>query len=425
MRPLRAVAVRHVGRGVARVRVLACSDRVRGRERLRDGLVEPGELGGRVGVDVVEDRRREGLLRVRELDAVLRALGAGDRGDDRREVELEVLREDRLRVAVDRRVVPEALLLGVRLDERQLLLAAAGEAQVVHRHAVDREDRRRGSELRAHVADRGAVRERDRCDAFPVELDELADDAVLAQLLRDGEHHVGRGDARGDLARELEADDARDEHRDGLSEHGGLGLDATDAPAEHAEAVDHRRVRVGADARVGVGAQVTAHLARHDDAREVLDVHLVHDAGARRDDLEVVERRLAPAQELVALTVADVLEVDVALERVRAAGDVDLHGVVDDHLGGSQRVDPRGVATELGDGLTHGGEVDDARNTGEVLHDHAAWRELDLGVGLRCGVPTCDGADVVRGDVGTVLRAQEVLGEDLEAEREALGAWYC
>ena len=51
---------------------------------------------------------------------------------------------------------------------------------------------------------------------------------------------------------------------------------------------------------------------------EVLDVDLVHDAGARRHDLEVVERALAPAQELVALAVALVLEVDVALEGVGA-----------------------------------------------------------------------------------------------------------
>ena len=90
-------------------------------------------------------------------------------------------------------------------------------------------------------------------DALAVELDELADDAVLAQHLGDGEHDVGRGRAGRDRAGQLEADDARDEHRDGLAEHGRLGLDAADAPAEHAEAVDHRGVRVGADAGVGVG----------------------------------------------------------------------------------------------------------------------------------------------------------------------------
>jgi hypothetical protein len=40
---------------------------------------------------------------------------------------------------------------------------------------------------------------------------------------------------------------------DRLAEHGGFRLDAADAPAEHAEAVDHGGVRIGADAGVGIG----------------------------------------------------------------------------------------------------------------------------------------------------------------------------
>jgi hypothetical protein len=55
------------------------------------------------------------------------------------------------------------------------------------------------------------------------------------------------------LAGELEADDFGDQHGLRLAEHGGLGLDAADAPAEHAEAVDHGGVAVGADQRVGIG----------------------------------------------------------------------------------------------------------------------------------------------------------------------------
>ena len=218
-----------------------------------------------------------------------------------------------------------------------------------------------------------------------------------------------------DLAGELEPDDLRDEHRDGLAEHRGLGLDAADAPAEHAQAVDHRGVAVGADQRVRVGLAV----ARHDDAGEVLDVDLVHDAGARRDDLELVEGALSPAQELVALLVALVLEVDVALEGVGAAEHVDDHRVVDDQLGGRERVHLRRVAAELGDGLAHRGEVDDAGDAGEVLHDHPGGGELDLGVRLGGRVPAGQRADVVRGDVRTVLGAQQVLQQHLEAERAA------
>ena len=225
------------------------------------------------------------------------------------------------------------------------------------------------------------------CHTGAVELDELADHAVLAEHVGDREDHVGRRDARRDLTGQFEADDARDEHRDGLAEHGCLGLDAADAPAEHAEAVDHGRVRVGADARVGVRLERAAVGAVVDDLCEVLDVDLVDDAGARRDDLEVVERGLAPAQELVALAVALVLDLDVALQGVVTAEQVGDDGVVDDHLGGRERVDLVRVAAERGDRLAHGRQVDDAGDAGEVLHDHAGRRELDLGAGLCRGIP--------------------------------------
>ncbi len=87
----------------------------------------------------------------------------------------------------------------------------------------------------------------------------------------------------------------------------------------------------------------------------------MHDAGARRDDLEVVEGALAPpAKELIALAVAGVLDLDVALERVGATEYVDDHRVVDHQLGRGERVDLVGVAAEIADGLAHGGQVDDA-----------------------------------------------------------------
>jgi hypothetical protein len=186
-----------------------------------------------------------------------------------------------------------------------------------------------------------------------------------------------------------------------------------------AQAVDHRRVRVGADERVRVGLEDAADLAGVRHARQVLDVDLVHDAGARGDDLEVLERRLAPAEELVALAVALVLDLDVALEGVLAAEEVGDDRVVDDQLGGGERVDLRRVAAEGRHGLAHGGEVDDAGDTGEVLHDHARGRELDLGVGVRLRTPLAEGLDLLRGDVRAVLGAEEVLEEHLEAEGQS------
>ena len=185
-----------------------------------------------------------------------------------------------------------------------------GEAQVAQRLGVDREDAAGRAVLGRHVGDGRAVGQRQLREAVAEELDELPDDALLAEHLGHGEHEVGRRRPLGQRARELHADDLRDEHRHGLAEHRRLGLDAADAPAEDAEAVDHRRVRVGPDERVGVDASCRRRSSSTTRA-EVLEVHLVADARAGRHDLEVAEGALPPLEELVALAVAQVLELRV------------------------------------------------------------------------------------------------------------------
>jgi hypothetical protein len=65
---------------------------------------------------------------------------------------------------------------------------------------------------------------------------------VLAEQFGDGQDQVGGGGAVGKLAGQPEPHHLRDEHADRLSEHGRLGLDAADAPPQHAQAVLHRGV---------------------------------------------------------------------------------------------------------------------------------------------------------------------------------------
>ena len=121
---------------------------------------------------------------------------------------------------------------------------------------------------------------------------------------------------------------------------------------------------------------------------EVLEVHLVADAGVRRHHLEVVEGRLAPAQERVALLVALELELGVALEREPLGEHVHLDRVVDDEFHRHQRVDLGGVAAEVLHGVAHRGEVDDRRHAGEVLHQHAGGPVGDLLRRLVASPPT-------------------------------------
>ena len=262
-------------------------------------------------------------------------------------------------------------------------LVAPGQPEVLERLVVDGEEAAGSAVLRRHVPDRRAVRERQSRKAVSEVLDELPDDARRAQDLRHGEDEVGRSRPLRQRAAELEAHDLRDQHRDRLTEHRRFRLDAAHAPAEHAEAVDHRRVRIRADERVGEDLAV----ARLDDACEELEVHLVDDPRVRRHDLEVVERLLAPAQERVTLAVALELELGIAEDRPRRRVLVDLDRVVDHELDGQLRVDQRRIAAEVGHRVAHRGQVDDGGHTGEVLEQDPRGAKGDLLGRLRPGIP--------------------------------------
>ena len=181
---------------------------------------------------------------------------------------------------------------------------------------------------------------------------------------------VPAGSAPGDA----DADDhgRRQEHR--LAEHRRLGLDPADAPAEDAEPVDHRRVRVRADERVGHRDAVL----HRDDLAEVLEVHLVADPGTRRHDAHPVERLLGPAQQRVPLAVAPVLPLDVGLVRGRRPEQVHLDRVVDHEVDVDERIHPRRVAAGASHRRAHRGEVDHRRHAGEVLHQHAGGHEREV-----------------------------------------------
>ena len=258
-----------------------------------------------------------------------------------------------------------------------------------------------------------------------VALDEGAHDAVVAQQLGDGEDHVGRGDAGPSLTGDPQADHRGQEHGQRLSQHGRLGLDPAYAPPEHAEPVDHHRVRVGAHERVAEGAPV---VGREHEAREVLEVDLVADARAGRHQTEVPEGALGPTQELVSLEVARILDRDVGVVRRGSARPLGDHRVVDDQLDGDEGVDLGGVAAQAGERVAHRGQVDHGRDAGEVLHQDALGREGDLvrrcartlPVPFGVGTPARHRHDVVGRDVRAVLVAQQVLEEDLDGVGEPI-----
>src|SRR5439155_22910299 len=159
----------------------------------------------------------------RKIDAVLRPLRTRDRRVHRAEVDLDELVERRRRVAVR---AEHALRLRVALDEIDELARAPGLLEVAERLAVDREERARGAVLGAHVRDGRALGDRERRESVAGELDELVDDALLAEELGEREQEVCRGRADRELTLELHTDDDGPREVRGLAEHRGLGLDA-------------------------------------------------------------------------------------------------------------------------------------------------------------------------------------------------------
>ena len=236
---------------------------------------------------------------------------------------------------------------------------------------------------------------------------------MRAQHLGHHEHEVGRRGAVRQGADQPDADHPRHRLVQRLAEQDGLGLDATDPVAQHAQRVDHRRVRVGPDQGVREGHPV----ADVDDGGQELQVDLVDDARPGRDDAQVAERGLGPAQELVALDVALVLAFHIEGERSGIAETVDLHGVVDDEIGRDERVDLGRVAAQLGHRVAHDREVDDGRDTGQVLEDHTRRHERDLGLGRDPGTPRREGLEVLGPDQPAAGVAQGVLEQDLDRDR--------
>ena len=363
-----------------------------------------------------------GALGRAQWHAILRAAGPGQTRLHFIEVQFHDRAVVRTACAVG---TPQSGGLGVGLDQRDLFWRPARKAQVPQRFLVNREDRAGAAEFRRHVADRGAVGERQIGQPIAKEFDELVHYALPAQHLGDREHEIGGGSSSPQAAAEPEADHFRNQHRDRLSEHGGFRLNAAYAPAQHAQTIDHRSVRVRANQGIRISlAHAIAGDVKHDAAQE-LQVDLVHDAGVRRHHFEIAERALAPAQERVALAVAFELDAIVGCQCLGGAVFVHLYGMVDDQLGGRQRIDLLGVAAESRDGFTHRGQVDHAGDAGKILHDHAGGSEGNLVRGLRLGIPVEERLDVGTGHIDAVFKAQQILQQDLQGigqARHALGA---
>ena len=289
------------------------------------------------------------------------------------------------------------------------MIGPVGHAHVVERSIVDGEDANGRAVFGGHVGDGRAIGDAQSADSFAVEFDKFPDHALLAQHLRDGEDQVGRGSAFGQLAGQLEADDGGKKHRGRLAQHARFGFNAADAPADDAESVDHRCMRIGSDEGIGISGAVFFK----NDRREIFEVHLMDDSGVGRDDAEILERSLAPFEERIALLIALKFHQGIEVEGIGGAEFVDLHGVIDDQIHRDHGIGFFRIGAKFREGVAHGGEVDHAGHAGEILKQDAGGTEVDLGGGRR-GIPFRDVLDIGALDGEVVLKAQEIFEKNLD-----------
>ena len=198
---------------------------------------------------------------------------------------------------------------------------------------------------------------------------------MRAKALGDGEDKVGRRGSRWQLAGELEADDLWEWREERLAEQYRFGFDAADTEPEHAKARDHCGVRIGADTGVGEGEWCTVNLLNADHGGEALKVYLVDDPSARWHHAEAIEGPLRPTKELIALCVALIFARYVLLKRLWGCPSVDLHGVINDEIGGNLWVDALRIDAELARSIAQRGKINDRWDACEILQHDASRRE--------------------------------------------------
>ena len=79
----------------------------------------------------------------------------------------------------------------------------------------------------------------------------------------------------------------------------------------------------------------------------------MHDSGAGRNNFELVKCALSPAQELVALLITFVFELDISVCSIGGSKKISNHRVVNHKFDGVKGLDLVGVSTEFNDGLAH------------------------------------------------------------------------
>src|SRR5437764_4536822 len=132
----------------------------------------------------------------------------------------------------------------------------------------------------------------------------------------------------------------------------------------------------------------------------------MHDADSRRNELESLESLLSPFKKLVTLAIALELHVQIEFQRARRTEEIDLYRVINNQIDRHERFDDLRIASEPLHSTAHRREVDNQRNSCEVLQNNARNDEWDLLVRGCFRVPFCKRFNIFAPDLFPVAVAQ-------------------
>mmetsp|Transcript_413 Transcript_413/g.467 ORF Transcript_413/g.467 Transcript_413/m.467 type:complete len:363 (-) Transcript_413:119-1207(-) len=313
----------------------------------------------------------------------------------------------------------QSLITQVLLGIFHVFFRSTSLSQVVHTSGIDREESHGGSIFGGHVTDGGSVLERQLLDTGAEEFDELTNNTTLSEHLSAGQNQIGSSGSGRQLTSEIETNNLRQDHGDGLSEHDSFGFDTSNSPSGNTETVDHGGVTVSTDQ--GIGIQEVFVIENN--SGKIFQVDLMDDTRSGRNDQEVIESVLAPFQEFESLIVSIEFDFFVLQVSIFGSGVINLDGVIDDQIDRAGGVNLIGISTQSGGGISHGGQIDDGGDTSEILQDNSSRLEGDfdiLGVVL---FPVQDVLNITTFDGKLITISQGAFQKNSDGVRQSLNTF--
>ena len=170
---------------------------------------------------------------------------------------------------------------------------------------------------------------------------------------------------------------------------------------------------IGANHAVRVCDFISAVFGRPNGLGQIFQIHLMADASARWHHTEVFKCALAPAQKLIALTIAVIFKVNILGKAIALAGIIHHDRVIDHQINRDQWIDLFRIRTQGRSGIAHGRQVNDGGNARKVLHQHPCWAKRNFVLGLALIIdPARYSLNIGLGDGDAVFGAQQIFQQD-------------